>query len=98
MNNTIPGIENIVTKLWDENSVKEYRPIPFWSWNDKLQPEELKRQIKWMADEGFGGYFMHAFACSAMAANASLSETASSASILRLSSIPAFLRPCIRVE
>ena len=60
MNNTIRGIENIVTKLWDENSVKEYRPIPFWSWNDKLQPEELKRQIKWMADEGFGGYFMHA--------------------------------------
>ena len=60
MNNTIRGIENIVTKLWDENSVKEYRPIPFWSWNDRLEPEELKRQILWMAQEGFGGYFMHA--------------------------------------
>ena len=60
MNNTIRGIENIVTKLWDENSVKGYRPIPFWSWNDRLEPEELKRQIKWMAQEGFGGYFMHA--------------------------------------
>lgn len=60
MNNTIRGIENIVTRLWDENSVKEYRPIPFWSWNDRLEPEELKRQIRWMAEEGFGGYFMHA--------------------------------------
>ncbi len=60
MNNAIRGIENIVTKLWDENSVKEYRPIPFWSWNDRLDPEELKRQIRWMAQEGFGGYFMHA--------------------------------------
>lgn len=60
MNNTIRGIENIVTRLWDENSVKEYRPIPFWSWNDRLEPEELKRQVRWMAEEGFGGYFMHA--------------------------------------
>ncbi len=60
MNNAIRGIENIVTKLWDENSVKEYRPIPFWSWNDLLKPEELKRQIRWMVQEGFGGYFMHA--------------------------------------
>ncbi len=60
MSNTIRGIENIVTRLWDENSVKEYRPIPFWSWNDRLEPEELKRQIRWMAQEGFGGYFMHA--------------------------------------
>lgn len=60
MNNTIRGIENIVAELWDENSVKEYRPIPFWSWNDRLEPEELERQIQWMAREGFGGYFMHA--------------------------------------
>lgn len=37
-----------------------YRPIPFWSWNDKLEPEELKRQINWMNDNGIGGYFMHA--------------------------------------
>ena len=28
MNNTVHGIENIVAKLWDEYSVKEYRPIP----------------------------------------------------------------------
>ncbi len=39
-----------------------------------------------------------AFAFSQTVANASLSETASSASILRLRSMPATLRPCIRVE
>ncbi len=37
-----------------------YRPIPFWSWNDKLDPEELRRQIRWMNDNGMGGFFMHA--------------------------------------
>ena len=29
MNNTVRGSENIVAKLWDEYSVKEYRPILF---------------------------------------------------------------------
>ncbi|MCM8900698.1 glycoside hydrolase [Caldicoprobacter algeriensis] len=36
-----------------------YRPAPFWSWNDKLDKEELKRQISEMAQKGWGGYFMH---------------------------------------
>lgn len=39
---------------------KEYRPIPFWSWNEKLDTEETARQIKLMDDAGIGGYFMHA--------------------------------------
>lgn len=38
---------------------KEWRPAPFWSWNDKLQESELRRQIREMADRGWGGYFMH---------------------------------------
>lgn len=38
---------------------KEWRPAPFWSWNDKLQEGELRRQIREMADKGWGGYFMH---------------------------------------
>ena len=38
---------------------KSYRPIPFWSWNDKLEPEELIRQIQWMNKNGMGGFFMH---------------------------------------
>ena len=36
------------------------RPIPFWSWNDKLSPDELRRQIRAMHSAGFGGFFMHA--------------------------------------
>lgn len=36
-----------------------YRPAPFWSWNDKLDKDELKRQIKEMTEKGWGGFFMH---------------------------------------
>ncbi|MBQ8753469.1 MAG: hypothetical protein IJZ19_00390 [Lentisphaeria bacterium] len=38
----------------------KYRPAPFWSWNDKLEPEELRWQIREMAKAGLGGFFMHA--------------------------------------
>jgi len=38
----------------------DYLPIPFWSWNDELDPQELRRQIRWMKDSGIGGFFMHA--------------------------------------
>ena len=37
-----------------------YRPSPFWSWNDELEPEELRRQIREMHEAGLGGFFMHA--------------------------------------
>lgn len=32
---------------------------PFWSWNDNLDEDELKRQIDEMADKGWGSFFMH---------------------------------------
>ncbi len=41
-------------------NLKEYRSIPFWSWNDKLSQDGLKEQIHWMNDNGIGGFFMHA--------------------------------------
>ncbi len=41
-------------------NISEYRSIPFWSWNDKLEKDELIWQIQWMKEQGFGGYFMHA--------------------------------------
>ena len=37
------------------NSIK-----PFWSWNDKLEKDELQRQIQLMKDNGIEGFFMHA--------------------------------------
>lgn len=35
------------------------RGAPFWSWNDRLQPEELARQLRDMKAHGMGGFFMH---------------------------------------
>lgn len=36
-----------------------YRGKPFWAWNGKLEPEELRRQIRHMQRMGLGGFFMH---------------------------------------
>ena len=38
----------------------DFRPVPFWSWNDVLVPEELRHQVREMHDKGIGGFFMHA--------------------------------------
>ena len=43
-----------------KNPGLQYRPVPFWSWNDKLEPQELRSQINLMHEAGLGGYFMHA--------------------------------------
>ena len=40
--------------------MKQYRPIPFWSWNDELETNRLIEQAEWMSQKGLGGYFMHA--------------------------------------
>ena len=37
-----------------------YRDTPFWAWNCKLEPEELKRQIRIFKQMGMGGFHMHA--------------------------------------
>ena len=50
---------NSIKAIFKENLVK-WKPIPFWSWNDKLEPEELCRQIDWMYENEIGGFFMHA--------------------------------------
>ena len=45
----------------DLKSVKnEYRPMPFWSRNEKLDTEETARQVRMMHTAGIGGFFMHA--------------------------------------
>ena len=43
-----------------KKTFNKYRPIPFWSWNEKLGTEETKSQIEQMNEVGIGGYFMHA--------------------------------------
>lgn len=42
------------------NPPVENRSLPFWSWNDTLDAEELRHQIREMAKAKVGGYFMHA--------------------------------------
>lgn len=37
----------------------EFRGKPFWAWNGKLRPEELRRQLRVMKQMGLGGGFMH---------------------------------------
>lgn len=51
-----------MSKLLDKikNPPVELRPVPFWSWNDRLDPTEVTRQIEEMHRAGIGGYFMHA--------------------------------------
>lgn len=53
-------IDALIKKVLSNELVDNYRPLPFWSWNDKLDKNELVEQIKWMKEQGFGGYFMHA--------------------------------------
>ncbi len=43
-----------------KNIDKKYRPVPFWSWNEKLNVAESLRQTALMDEAGMGGYFMHA--------------------------------------
>lgn len=52
------GMRGMKEELTDPS--KEYRCVPFWSWNDKLDPDELRWQIREMKDKGIGGFFMHA--------------------------------------
>ena len=42
------------------NVAKKYRPIPFWSWNEKLDCFETAEQVHKMDGVGIGGFFMHA--------------------------------------
>ena len=43
-----------------KNVPVQYRPIPFWSWNEKLETEQTRAQIGQMDEAGLGGFFMHA--------------------------------------
>ena len=43
-----------------KNVPTKYRPIPFWSWNEKLETEQTRAQIGQMDEAGLGGFFMHA--------------------------------------
>lgn len=39
---------------------KEYKSMPFWSWNNEIEEENLVKQIEDMKEAGIGGFIMHA--------------------------------------
>lgn len=43
-----------------ENIPNDYKSIPFWSWNNFLDEDELVKQIDAMHAAGMGGFIMHA--------------------------------------
>jgi hypothetical protein len=49
----------IDSSLW-KNPPAIFRPAPLWTWNDELEPEEIRRQVRLFAEHGYGGFFMHA--------------------------------------
>ena len=51
-------VNELIKRL--ETVENDYKPIPFWSWNGKLEKQELIRQIRWMRQTNNGGFFMHA--------------------------------------
>ncbi len=48
---------------FDEGSFKdvpvEFRPVPFWSWNETMRPDEVRRQVGLIKEGGWGGAFVH---------------------------------------
>lgn len=37
----------------------KYRSLFFWAWDDKLEPQEIRAQVRLMHEQGVGGFFMH---------------------------------------
>lgn len=52
--------ERMVDQMDLKNVPNKYRPVPFWSWNEKLDTAETREQIEKMYQAGIGGFFMHA--------------------------------------
>ncbi|MFB3920739.1 MAG: glycosyl hydrolase [Terriglobia bacterium] len=37
----------------------EFRPAPLWVWNDEMDPERIKEQLRQFKQQGMGGVFIH---------------------------------------
>lgn len=50
-------MEELIQKF--ENPDAWYRSFPFWGWNDRMDEQEIRRQIREMKKAGIGGFFLH---------------------------------------
>ena len=51
-------LEKLTRELRENSST--HGSLPFWSWNDRLEKDELIKQIHNMREVGMNGFFMHA--------------------------------------
>lgn len=51
---TIPELRQVLSQPG-----AAFRSAPFWGWNDRLDPQELRRQLRDMREKGMGGAFIH---------------------------------------
>ncbi len=42
-----------------QNPSNDFRAIPFWSWNEEMRPDEIRKQIDLIEQGGWGGAFVH---------------------------------------
>ena len=42
-----------------KSPTKDYYSVPFWAWNGRLEIEQLKEQIDYAEEMGYGGFIMH---------------------------------------
>src|SRR5688572_5701989 len=54
--NTSPALSRSLFR----KPTSEYRGTPFWSWNNKLDVDQLLRQVDQLREMGFGGFHIHA--------------------------------------
>lgn len=52
-------MDHMRLKMLFDQPPMEYRSVPFWSWNDDMQQEELDRQVQGFKAQGMGGFMMH---------------------------------------
>ncbi|MDL2300860.1 hypothetical protein LJC58_00700 [Lachnospiraceae bacterium OttesenSCG-928-D06] len=56
-------MEKIIEEKWSEiefkNPPAKFRGAPFWAWNNRLDVEQLKRQVGYFKEMGMGGYHIH---------------------------------------
>lgn len=39
---------------------RDFQPVPFWSWNEKMAGDEIRHQVDLIRQGGWGGAFVHA--------------------------------------